>query len=111
MFSQYKKIIIGVLVFTAAFFTYSFFKDDISDKSGSLSITEQKSVNILGQDIVRVLNRIKSINLDRGIFNDPVYNNLIDRSSVIADQPVGRENIFSSYSAALVEEDSEETDN
>lgn len=97
MSSQIKNIIIVIVVLVLAFGAYSYFKKGTSETSGSLQINAQRDVDILGQDMVRVLNRINEIDLDRSIFTDPVYVNLKDRSQEIQPQPIGKENIFSPY--------------
>ncbi|HRY31273.1 MAG TPA: hypothetical protein P5328_02705 [Candidatus Paceibacterota bacterium] len=112
MLGQYKKIIIIIVVVAVIFGLYTFLKSSIVSTESSLVISGQQSVNILGQDIIRVLNRIKSINLDRGVFEDVVYKRLVDYSREMASQPVGRDNIFLPYSTTgSPAENSEEESN
>ncbi len=101
MLEKYKTIIIVLILLVLGFVGFYFLKSDMVTQESSLKNSEQRNVDILGQDIIRVLDKIDSIDLDRNIFDDPVYKRLTDYSRVIEDQPVGeRGNIFSVYSTS-----------
>ena len=99
MIQKYKKLIITVIVIIAAFFVYGkFFAKDSS--SGPLlgstqSNTPENSADVLGADIIRAINQIDSLSLDRSVFSNPVLLELVDRSETIQTEDVGKPNPFS----------------
>jgi len=101
MFARYKKIITIIIVLILAFIAYSFWQKDDPADSESLVRTQPTNIDVLGQDIIRVLNRIDDIDLDRSVFEDPVYKSLIDSSRPILPEPVGRNNPFLPYSKTV----------
>lgn len=96
MFTKYKKIIIVVLISVLAFFVYSFFFGGSKDDSLLKSVSNtQSGADVIGSEIIQALNQIEALQLDRSIFEDPVYRSLVDHSQPIPKEPVGRENPFS----------------
>jgi hypothetical protein len=96
MLTKYKKIIIVVLISVIAFFVYSFFFGANKDDSLIKSVANTPSgADVIGSEIIQSLNQIETLQLDRSIFEDPVYRSLVDHSQPIPKEPVGRDNPFS----------------
>ncbi len=95
MFDIIKKIIIGVLILGGGFILYSAFVKG-PDETDLLQTTSATSGDVLGADIIKAINQINSLQLDRGVFDDPIFKTLVDRSEVLTPQPKGRTNPFAS---------------
>ena|SRR5258708_6305657 len=54
----------------------------------------------LGGDLLSAILELKTVNLDPGIFSDPVFVSLVDYGTVIPTQPIGRPNPFAPLSGA-----------
>ena len=52
------------------------------------------SAEVLGADIIKAINQIDSLNLNREVFSHPVLDQLIDRSEELVPQDNGRSNPF-----------------
>jgi len=103
MSGSMKKIIITVLILGLGFVVYLYFKGNDSggvDLLVSNSDSPEQAADVLGQEILRALNQIEALQLDRGIFEDPVFLSLVDRSKEIAPEPVGRVNPFAPIGAS-----------
>jgi hypothetical protein len=95
MFAKYKKIIIIIAIAIVGFFIYSFFFGTPKDDSLLSSVSNTPSgADVIGSEIIQALNQIETLELDRAIFEDPVYRSLVDRSQPIPAEPLGRENPF-----------------
>lgn len=94
MSDKNKKIIITVVVLIAIFFGYNTFF--VSDGPDTLltSTGATDSTSLLGADIIKAINQIDSLELDRNVFDDPVYRSLVYRGEDINPEPVGRNNPF-----------------
>lgn len=108
MFQKYKKVIIGVLVLILGFVAYTIFFKPNPQSDSLLKNSNPKQVNNVGQEIIRSLSKIKSLNLDQGVFSDPIYLRLIDDSEDISEPQVGRENPFEPIQAENVSKSVEE---
>lgn len=97
MFRKYKKIIIIVVVVIVLFFVYSFFFGGSSNDNSLLRgvANTPSGADVIGSEIIQALNQIDTLQLDRTIFEDPVFRSLVDRSQPIPPEPVGRDNPFS----------------
>jgi hypothetical protein len=115
MMKKYKKLIITVAIIIIAFFLYGrfFTSEDTSDGllSSSQSTNPETSAEVLGADIIRAINQIDSLNLDRSVFDNVVLQKLIDRSEIIEPENPGKENPFAaiSFSVQTPSESSEDT--
>ena len=96
MFDIIKKIIILILILGGAFVLYSAFIKN-PDSTDLLQVQNVSSGDVLGSDIIKAINQINSLQLDRGVFDDPIFKTLIDRSEVLTPQPKGRENPFAPF--------------
>jgi hypothetical protein len=75
----------------------------VSDESNDLlTVTGPASVKILGQDIIRNLNKIDALQLDADVLEHPVMKNLRDFSNDIDDQSSGRDNPFLPYTQPII---------
>lgn len=98
-----KKILIIVGVLVVSFVIFMLVKGD--DEGDALVSTEfntggavnpsSEQASIVGAEIIQALNQINSLNLDRSIFERPVYLSLKDLGQPIPLEPVGRPNPFS----------------
>lgn len=103
MSGSMKKIIITVLILGLGFVVYLYFKGDDVESTDLLlanSGSPEQAADILGQEIIRALNQIEALQLDRAIFEDPVFLSLVDRSKEIPPEPVGRINPFAPIGAS-----------
>ncbi len=88
--SQYKGIIVTVILLTLVIAVYNFFfKEDIS----SVTVDPTQSINI-GNDLLLTYEELKAVRLDTSLFSAQGYLYLVDFSADIANQPVGRPNPF-----------------
>lgn len=93
MLATLKKIIIPLIVIVVAFVLYTvFIKKD--DPTSLLKKESPTSGDVLGAEIVKAINQISTLKLDRSIFSDPIFKTLIDRSELLNPEPVGRVNPF-----------------
>lgn len=100
MKSLIKKIIILVIVLVVGYLAYSMFFKKAEDSntliSGSNGLGGRNiaDTQVLGSQITQALIQIESLNLDGSIFNNPIFQSLIDKSQPINPQPAGRRNPF-----------------
>ena len=79
----------------AALFGYSLFSAPKETESLLVSTNQVTQSQIVGNEIISALNQIQTLNLSSDIFSDPVFRSLIDRSSPIPSEAVGKSNPFS----------------
>jgi len=92
MIKKYKNIIIVVVIISGAFWAYNqFFNTEIP---GSASLRVTSSTDVLGADIIKAINQINALKLDRSVFEDPIFRTLVDRSEEILPQAKSRPNPF-----------------
>lgn len=95
MTDKLKNILIIVGVAVISFLIYSIFLKGDPEPTVLLESEGQvDSADVLGADIIKAINQISSLDLDRSIFSDPVLRSLVDRSQLISPEPKGRENPF-----------------
>lgn len=97
MFAKYKKIIAVIIIIILAFIAYTLWFSPGSDSEDLLTTSGPAQVEILGQEIIRALNRIDALKLDTSVFNDPVMQKLRDYSEPIQPEEAGRGNPFLPY--------------
>jgi len=97
MFESIKKrkgIIITLFLLAGGYYAYATYGSPnlpeglLSSQSASVDGTEA------GQEIIRILEDIKSIHLDVGIFEDEKFNSLIDITEEVKSEAQGRNNPF-----------------
>lgn len=99
MSNTFKKIIIPVVVVALLFAGYNFFlKGDSSDEL--LKVSAVSSDDALGTEIIKAINQISTLKLDRSIFDDPIFSTLVDRSEPISPEKSGRDNPFAVIGAS-----------
>lgn len=90
-----KKIIIFGAIALVLYVGYSiFFKADPESTSLLNTRTNTNSGNVLGSEIIKAINEIDSLELDRSVFDDPIFQTLVDRSQELQQQSTGRSNPF-----------------
>lgn len=86
---QKNKILITVVIlFVLALWAYnSFFKVDSS-------VPTDAAAQTVGSDVLSLYSSLQSVTLEQSLFSSPLYRNLIDFSTPLQSQPVGRPNPF-----------------
>jgi hypothetical protein len=92
MLNKYKNLIIAVVVIIGGFYGYNQFFNTSTTRSASLQVTN--SADVLGADIIKAINQINALKLDRSVFDDPIFRTLVDRSEEIQPQAKSRPNPF-----------------
>ena len=91
-----KSILIFGAILIVAFIAYSYlFKG--SDNGKTLvqsSPTAADGGEVVGGDLLAVLNNLQAINLDDAVFNDPIFQHLRNFRVEIPPEPIGRPNPF-----------------
>lgn len=96
-FLKYKKILILIAVLVIVFLGYSFIRGGSVKNEDLLVSTNQNVQNqaqLVGNEIISALNQIQTLNLSKDIFDDKVFQSLVDRSEEIPSEPVGKSNPF-----------------
>lgn len=99
-FQKYKKIIIILIVLVIVFLGISFIRggsveNDDSDLLVSSNVNVENQAQLVSNEIVSALNQIQNLKLNKDIFEDKVFQSLIDRSQEIPEEPIGKTNPFS----------------
>ena len=94
-FQKYKKIILIIAVLLIALLGYSLLSEPKETETLLVSTNQVTQSQVVGNEIISALNQIQTLNLSSDIFSDPVFRSLIDRSTPIPDEPVGKSNPFS----------------
>lgn len=95
--SKFKWIILGVIGLFVLFVIYNIFFLD-ADRNESTGLVRQESTvdrtSASGREIIRTLNKIKSITIDPDFFELAAFRRLEDFSIEIEERPVGKDNPF-----------------
>jgi hypothetical protein len=93
-----KNIIIIAIVILLAIGAYFYFTGAPSDKAiSSLDAGAADAAaadQLVGLQVVTLLNQLNSIHIDMALFNSPVYKSLVDHTVTVSEQNVGRPNPF-----------------
>jgi len=122
MMQKNQKAVIALVVVAGLFVLYNTFLKE--DSSGPDLISESQGIRNLelGREIIVTLNRLKTINIDTGILEDPRFEKLQDFSQPLPKYSEGKQNPFELEipgrslgsvevtSPALVEQVSQEVD-
>lgn len=89
--SNNKPIIIAVVIFGLVMMVYQLFlKPDTSiDTTVTLENTEG-----VGADVVKLDESLQLVSLDRSLFSTTAYKALVDFTTDVSPQPIGRTNPF-----------------
>lgn len=99
MTNTLKKIIVPVIIAALLYAGYNFFlKGDSS--ADLLTVSTVSSDDALGTEIIKAINQISTLKLDRSIFDDPIFSTLVDRSEQINPEKSGRDNPFAAIGSA-----------
>jgi hypothetical protein len=97
LFSKYKNIFLILIISVAIFVVYTIFfagKDFSSNSLLGSSSQNQESVAI-GKEFLNILSELKTLDLDRSLFDKKSFIILRDFSQTVEPQPSGRPNPFS----------------
>jgi hypothetical protein len=90
--SKSKKIIVGIVILALCFLAYKVF---ISPSGEDLaSANSASSGALVGQDILNLLESLKTVTINPEIFTGQAFQNLEDFTIVIQPEPIGRANPF-----------------
>lgn len=91
--SKKSWIIIGIIIVTAILAYYMFFAGSGTPAAGGL-LEAQPEGNLVGAEVLSLLNQIQSLKIDTAFFQSSAYRSLVDYTVAIPDQSVGRANPF-----------------
>jgi len=98
-FQKYKKIIIILIVLVIVFLVISFIRGGSAENDDELlvssNINSENQAQLVSNEIITALNQIQTLNLSKDIFEDKVFQSLVDRSEEIPGEPIGKTNPFS----------------
>lgn len=87
----------AILVMVGALVFFLFGRRGAAPPSGFSSVGESPLGDTLGRDLLTLLARLKSTELDTSLFADPLFVGLRDFGVAITPQPVGRRNPFEPF--------------
>lgn len=85
-----KALIYLCVVLFLGYLGYSLFTSPVTDESFSGAVSSE----VMGQDIIDLVENLKMISLDKTIFTSVVFTSLIDYSVPISPEIQGRSNPF-----------------
>lgn len=98
--SNTKKIIIAVvLIGVLGFLIYTFFIKDSDIISADLINPPEDE--IVGQDILKLVEKFKSVSIDQSLFSGVLFSNLKDFSATVSPDPQGRPDPFGSIESEV----------
>ena len=97
LINKYKNYLVLIFIAFLGYIAYSMFFAPDKEQEQLLETTEAKSIDVLGEEIIRAINQIQSLTLDESVLSDPILNSLIDLSEPIQPEPVGRRNPFEPF--------------
>ncbi len=103
MLKENKKIIIFVGIILISFIIYFIFKADDAEIDELIQSTEKQEIDILSEEVIQTLDKIKTLKLNDNVFNDPIFLRLKESDVRINPEPVGRDNPFERISNQGVE--------
>ncbi|MCX6715965.1 MAG: hypothetical protein NT077_03030 [Candidatus Taylorbacteria bacterium] len=87
-----KKTIIAIVVIVVLALVYFYFAGGETTSTNSMLLGAES--NSVGAAELSLLNQMKSLRIDTTLFSDPAYISLVDYSTKITAQNVGRPNPF-----------------
>lgn len=88
-FEKNKTLVIALVLFAVAILVYNFFLQPTVN-----TIDQNSATATAGGDVVALNQRLQSATLDQSLFSTTAYRELVDFSTPIASQPIGRTNPF-----------------
>jgi hypothetical protein len=89
MLTKNKGALLAVAIFILVMFLYNFlFKSEV------ISLPDESSASIVGDDLIKTFNELKAVTLDQSFFSSSKYLFLTDFSNSIPQQATGRSNPF-----------------
>ncbi|OHB11491.1 MAG: hypothetical protein A3G05_01650 [Candidatus Zambryskibacteria bacterium RIFCSPLOWO2_12_FULL_45_14] len=89
MLGKNKIAIIAVVIFLLLMLSYNVFF-----KSETVSLPDESSATLIGEDLIKIFNELKAVTLDQSIFSSKGYLLLTDFSKSVPQQAIGRPNPF-----------------
>ena len=90
-----KNIVVGIVaLLLVGIAVYFFFIKKVDQQVIFDQFGNPIEAQVVGQDLIDLLSRLQSVQLDESIFNDTAFVNLTDFSLTIPDQLLGRDNPF-----------------
>ena len=91
---NHKNIFIGIGAVIILFVVYAYLKDDSEQKPSLAAQTPVAPQSLPGSDIIALLVDLKAIKINSGFFTDQTFKSLIDFTTPLPSEPVGRTNPF-----------------
>ena len=93
MLNLLKKniILISVLLVVIVVFVYFFFIRSSVPVDTTIAVD---SSNIVGQDIIALVDKFENVSIDTSLFSSSLFTNLKDTSATVIAEPQGRSNPF-----------------
>lgn len=91
----------AILVVVGAFAFFLFGGREAAPPSGLSSVGESPLGDTLGRDLLTLLARLRTTELDTSLFADPLFLGLRDFGVAITPQPVGRRNPFEAFEGEI----------
>lgn len=88
-FKNNKGTLTIIIIFIAAMFLYNFFF-----KSKTIAIPSELPASSIGDDLINMREKLQAVTLNQNIFSAAGFLSLIDFSTNIPQQPIGRPNPF-----------------
>lgn len=101
-------LIVVIVLAVAGYFLYTSGNQTVTDATGKIAAlagggdTASAANSGVGADVLVLLNRIKSINIDPAFFTDQAYQSLVDYTVAIPTWTVGRDNPFAPLPGSTV---------
>ena len=112
------KILVAIIVAIVAFFAYSYYAESQSPAGDVIIPTLSSSSGTNGlaylpesQRLLEMLVLLKSIQINTQFFDQPIFKVLVDFSTELEEEPVGRTNPFAPIGTEPEEEVAENQDN
>ena len=91
---NHKNIFIGIGAVIVLFIVYAYIKDDGGEKPSLAVETPVAPESLPGSDIIALLVDLKVIKINSGFFTDLTFKSLIDFTTPLPSEPIGRMNPF-----------------
>ncbi|MFA6095459.1 MAG: hypothetical protein WC767_01295 [Candidatus Paceibacterota bacterium] len=92
--SNTKNIIIAAVILAVIIFAGYFYSTRDRSADTDLLVGVPVDGAVIDGDLLSTLRELKGLRLDEGIFQDPVFRSLVDKSRPLASQNSGRPNPF-----------------
>ena len=92
MISSIQKILSSLVAIILIWFLgYNMF---IKDSDIKVNLDGSSTTDLVGQDILVLVEKLKTISIDQNVFSGPMFSNLRDFTQVVSPEPQGKVNPF-----------------